>query len=190
MADKYLLLLSGPIAVGKTAIRQSLVAKHGFDYVRSGQYLAEMADRRSLDAKRVSLQDLGDELDLQTDFRWLLDDVAIPGFRDKPQVNRWIIDAVRKPRQVTHVRGMDQCPLVLHAHLIAPEETLEKRYEERRAKQANPLDVSPYAIAIDHPNERSSRELISIADAIYDTSLMGSDQISEQIVDWFSKRSI
>ena len=190
MADKYLLLLSGPIAVGKTAIRQSLVANHGFDYVRSGQYLMEMADRRSIDAKRISLQDLGDELDLKTDFRWLLDDVAIPAFRDKPHMKRWIIDAVRKPRQVTHILGVDQCPLVLHAHLVAPEETLEKRYEERRAKQANPLDVSPYAVAINHPNEKSSRQLISIADAIYDTSLMGPDQIGEQIVDWFYKRSI
>jgi cytidylate kinase len=66
MLDRYLLLLSGPIAVGKTAVRDYLVGKHGFDYVRSGKYLSEMANRRSIDAKRISLQDLGDELDLKT----------------------------------------------------------------------------------------------------------------------------
>jgi RNase adaptor protein for sRNA GlmZ degradation len=83
---------------------------------------------------------------------------------------------------------MDQCPWVLHVHLTAPEDTLEQRYEERRAKQSNPLDTSPYAVAIDHPNERSSRELISIADETFDTSLTGPDQIGEHIVDWFSER--
>jgi cytidylate kinase len=81
--EKTLLLLSGPIAVGKTAVRDELVANHRFDYVRSGRYLTEMANKHSLTVGRTSLQDLGDQLDEATDFRWLLDDVIVPALNEK-----------------------------------------------------------------------------------------------------------
>jgi cytidylate kinase len=182
---KVLLLLSGPIAVGKTAIRDELVANHQFDYVRSGRYLTELANKQSLTVGRTSLQDLGDQLDKETDFRWLLDDVIVPALNDKANVDRWIVDAVRKPEQVRHIRHMVGAPMVLHIHLTAPEPILERRYEARRALQPQHLDSTPYHAAIKHPNETISRDLYRIADEVYDTELIEPREIGRRINDWF-----
>ena len=162
---EFLVLLSGTMAVGKTTLREQLVLKHGFDYVRSGRYLLDMAEREALDGSRRGLQDLGDELDRKTDFLWLLLDVAIPGFQASPDRTRWLVDAVRKPRQVKHFRDAFG-PTVLHVHLTAPDEVLKARYESRRFAMGEGADPMPYEIAIAHDNEVASRGLISIADLV------------------------
>jgi adenylosuccinate synthase len=187
---KSLLLLSGPIAVGKTAVRDELVANHRFDYVRSGRYLTEMANKRSLTVGRTSLQDLGDQLDEETDFHWLLDDVIVPALNEKFDVDRWIVDAVRKPEQVRHIRQMAGDPVVLHIHLTAPEPVLERRYETRRAMQPQNLDSIPYHVAVKHPNETISRGLYQIADEVYDTELIGPREIGIRVSNWFSSRAV
>jgi AAA domain len=185
---KALLLLSGPIAVGKTAVRDELVANHGFDYVRSGGYLTEMANKRSLVVGRTSLQDLGDQLDLETEFHWLLDDVIVPALNEKFEVDRWIVDAVRKPEQVKHIRQMVGGPVVLHIHLTAPDPVLERRYEARRAMPQK-VDSIPYHVAIKYPNETISRSLYEIADEVYDTELIGPREMGVRISNWFSVRA-
>jgi adenylosuccinate synthase len=188
--EKALLLLSGPIAVGKTAVRDELVANHGFDYVRSGRYLTEMANKQSRIVGRTSLQDLGDQLDEETDFRWLLDDVIVPALTEKANVDRWIVDAVRKPEQVRHIRKMPGGPVVLHVHLTAPEAVLESRYEARRALQPQNMDSIPYHVAMEHPNETISRGLQQIADEVYDTQLIGPCEIGIRVGNWFSSRAV
>jgi cytidylate kinase len=188
--QKALLLLSGPIAVGKTAVRDELVANHRFDYVRSGRYLTEMANHRVLTVGRTSLQDLSDQLDEETDFRWLLDDVIVPALSEKANVDRWIVDAVRKPEQVRHIRQMAGGPVVLHIHLTAPEPVLEQRYQARRALQPQNLDSIPYHGAVNHPNEATSRGLYQIADEMYDTELIGARELAMRVTNWFSSRTV
>lgn len=163
-----LVLLSGPVAVGKTTLRQDLVAAHQFDYVRSSGYLKRLAEQRSLGGERTGLQDLGDELDRLTDFRWLLDEVAKPGFAAFSDRRRWLVDAVRKHRQVEHFRAA-YGDAVLHVHLDASEAVLRQRYAERH-------DVTPYDDAIQHANEIASRSLIGIADLVID---MGSTPVEQ-----------
>jgi len=188
--EQALLLLSGPIAVGKTAVRDELVANHRFDYVRTGRYLAEMAHKKSLTVSRTTLQDLGDKLDEATDFRWLLDDVIAPALNEKANVERWIVDAVRKPEQVRHIRQMAGGPVVLHIHLTAPEAELERRYEARRALQPQNLDSISYLVAVKHPNETISRGLYQIADEVYDTASIGPQKIAMRVSNWFSSRTV
>ena len=53
---------------------------------------------------RLILQDLGDSLDVATDYRWLIDDFARPAIELNPDQGRWIVDAVRKTRQIQHFR--------------------------------------------------------------------------------------
>jgi len=187
---KILLLLSGPIAVGKTAVRDELVANHEFDYVRSGRYLTELANEQSLTVGRTPLQDLGDQLDNETNFRWLLDDVIMPALDQNANVDRWIVDGVRKPEQVRHIRHMAGGPIVLHIHLTAPEPILERRYEAQRAAQPQGRDSIPYQVAVNHPNETISRDLYRIADEVYDTELIGPREIGIRISNCFSSRIV
>ena len=172
-----LVLLSGPIAVGKTSVRQELLATYGFDYVRSSMYLKELANAQGQGDKRASLQDLGDRLDRETDYRWVLDNVARPGFAASPKQKSWIVDAVRKRRQVEHFREAFGA-LVLHVHLTAPEDVLQQRYA---ARLTNARDATPYAAAIQHENEVASRGLVEIAELALDASRLTPQEMAQLI---------
>jgi hypothetical protein len=180
-AIKNIVLLSGPIAVGKTSLRNVLVAQHEFEYVRSSNYLRELVQRESGKEKRSSLQDLGDELDLRTDYRWLLEDVAMPGFAAAPQIHRWLVDAVRKSRQIAHFRERFGT-VVLHVHLTASEEILQARYKSRMETMPEVADLTSYDAAINHDNEKLSRGLIDIADLVIDTGCTPPDLIAQQVL--------
>lgn len=172
-----LVLLSGPIAVGKTCVRQELLAMYGFDYVRSSAYLIELSNAQGQGDERTSLQDLGDSLDAETDYRWVLDNVARPGFAASPEQKYWLVDAVRKKRQVEHFRDAFG-PRVLHVHLTAPEAVLQQRYAARLATTLNP---TPYEVAIQHENEVASRGLVEFADLILDTSSFMPQEMAQLI---------
>jgi hypothetical protein len=128
MARKLIILLSGPLAVGKTTLRDALVSEHHFDYAKSGKYLTSRASQLGIAISRTSLQDLGDKLDLDTDYRWLITDVVTPAMQGNDLCERWIVDAVRKERQVIHFRdSFNTSADVFHLHLTAPEAVLQTR---------------------------------------------------------------
>lgn len=174
---KSLVLLSGPIAVGKTSVREELMSKHGYSYVRSSGYLVDFSSKQGQDEARTSLQDLGDRLDRETDYRWVLDDVARPAFAADPSKLRWLVDAVRKQRQVEHFREAFG-PMVLHVHLNAPEDVLRQRYGGRLV---NAKDATTYNVAILHENEVASRSLILIADLVLDASVESPQYLAREI---------
>lgn len=178
---KFLVLLSGPVAVGKTTLREQLVNLYGFDYVRSGRYLLNMAQELPAAGTRSELQNLGDDLDAKTEFRWLLDDVALPGFRSNPGIENWLVDAVRKSQQIAHFKEAFG-EAVVHVHLTAPEWVLRTRYEARRARNEGAKDQAPYEAAIAHPNEVASRSLIDNADLIIDMSTVTPEEAARRVM--------
>lgn len=180
-APRVLVLLSGPIAVGKTTLRDFLGAEHGFSFVRSSTFLLEKARRESLPADRLGLQELGDRLDIETDYRWVVDDVALVSMATAPNVRRWLVDAVRKPRQVQHFRSIENTQ-VLHAHLTAPEVVLRQRYEARLVSDTSEPSDDAYATAIAHPNEVESRGLARIADIVFDVTMVPASELAEQLM--------
>lgn len=163
LVPDVLVLLSGPIAGGKTTLREELITAHGFEPVRSSGFLRQLAAQRGLGDDRTTLQNLGDELDGHTDYRWLIDQVCSPAFVADPSHRRWLIDAVRKRRQVEHFRAA-YGGAVVHVHVTAPEEVLRKRYAARG-------DPTAYDVAVRHDNEIASRSLGEIADIVVDTSI-------------------
>jgi hypothetical protein len=177
MARKLIILLSGPLAVGKTTLRDVLINDHRFDYAKSGNYLMSQASQLGIQISRTSLQDLGDKLDLDTDYRWLITDVVTPAMQGNDLCERWIVDAVRKERQIIHFRDSFKTSAdIFHLHLTAPEAVLKSRYESRRS------DSVSYAVACSHENEKASRALIQTADMIRDTSLSSAKQIADDVL--------
>lgn len=177
-----IVLLSGPVAVGKTTLRDLLAASYGFDYVRSSPYLIQVAAERGIGTSREDLQDLGDELDRSTDFRWVVDQVATPTFRLRPEKSRWLVDAVRKQRQIDHFRSAFD-GAILHVHLTAGEDVLRARFDGR-LKAAN-LHVdgrTPYEAAIQHDNEVQARRLIASADLVVDLGITSTMDAAEMIL--------
>jgi adenylosuccinate synthase len=172
------------LAVGKTAVRTELVAQHGFAYLRSSEHLRVLAKTQGLNSDRLTLQNLGDGLDVSTDYRWLIDDVARPAIEGSPNRRRWIVDAVRKKRQIEHFREAFG-GAVHHVHFTASEEILRERYVTRQKEQGSDADMTPYEAAIDHDNERAACALIECADVVIDLGSVSTsvavDSVLQQI---------
>lgn len=178
---RTLLLISGPIAVGKSAIANELIQGHGFHAIKSSPYLRAKLKAAGLQDSRTNLQDVGDRLDHETDFTWLIRDVASPLLTRNSDVDRWLLDAVRKVRQVEHFRAT-YGDSVHHVHLTASEDVLKERYETRRAASPDPLTIQAYEETIEHPNERASRSLQEIAQTIVDVEHTTPQQAVTQIL--------
>jgi hypothetical protein len=182
-----LLLVSGPMAVGKSAVAKALIEEHRFQSIKSSQFLRDMAKHRGLGESRTDLQALGDSLDELTDYKWLIDDVAVPAIEAKASQERWLLDAVRKKRQVEHFRTRFG-KTVFHAHLSAPELVIEKRYNERLSAGGEHPGNTDYAAAKAHPNEIASRSLIEVADIFIDLEHTSSQAAASTILEKWKER--
>lgn len=127
-----LVLLSGPIGVGKSSLAKQLVANHKFIQVGTSAYLTSRARQQKLPVTRTTLQDIGDELDAATDYKWIVDEVAHPALKSLADSLRVLVDSVRKEGQVLRFREAFE-HRVFHVHLTAPEDFIKDRYEARRA---------------------------------------------------------
>lgn len=175
MAIEKLLLLSGAIGSGKTTIAEELIREFKFGKITSGSYLISLIPPDELkegDGRRRQLQELGDRLDEETDYHWIVDPVAVLALERDPDVNSWLVDAVRKKRQVESFRERFGA-LIRHVHLTASEEVLRSRYMEKG---------SDYDAAIAHPNEANARGLEELADLVLDTSSIKAEHLVRQIL--------
>jgi adenylosuccinate synthase len=143
-------LISGPISVGKSALVNEFEKRFGARRISTRQLLLQ----RNPQGDREALIKLGLELDESTSGRWVLDeflDVA----RGDLEGQIWLIDAVRTLDQVQHFR--QQLPgKVFHVHLTAPIGVLRKRYVERPAELQ---EFSSYDDARLHGTERNIDDL-------------------------------
>ena len=174
MGKLWIVLLSGPFKVGKSTITNELVQQFGYLKISSSDYLRSLTPgvgQLDLAQARLRLQETGDELDRQTDFRWVVDPVATSAVANAPNASNWLFDAVRKRRQVEHFREKFG-PAVMHVHLTAPDNVLRTRSD---------MSETAYGIAISHSNEVNARSLIDIADRVFDTTLRTAHEIATQI---------
>lgn len=175
-----ILLLSGPLSVGKTSVARVLTDEFQFRRISSGDYLRGILAKRKLPETRQELQDLGDMLDRETDFSWLIDPVARNEIAQAPDQTSWYVDAVRKPQQVAHFRGA--FPQVLHVHLTANEDVLAARFAVRDRAGDFAQDFGLYEQAINSENEQSARALKYIADSVIDLGKRSPHQATVDIM--------
>ena len=131
MSDiEKILLLSGHICTGKTEVTRRLEDRFGFVKIKTSEILKRLAPGRGFETDRIPLQELGEELDRETSGLWVLDEVV--KWSETNGSHKYIvIDSVRIKGQIDWFRkefGLR----VVHAHLTAPPEILEARFEERK----------------------------------------------------------
>ena len=180
MAIEKVLLLSGAIGAGKTEVAKEMTQTYQFIKIASSGYLVSLIPPDELkegNERRRQLQELGDRLDEETGYRWIVDPVAVQAVKANPDVKNWLVDAVRKERQVELFRERFQAP-VRHVHLTASEEVLRSRYAEK---------AGDYDAAIAHPNEVNARSLKKLADLVLDTSSAKAELLAQHI--WSTWRS-
>jgi adenylosuccinate synthase len=170
------ILLGGPICGGKSSVAAELLSEFGYHKISSSNFLRKQLGAALLtENERTLLQNAGDQLDEETDYRWVVDQVALPTVAANSDQKLWLFDAARKPRQVEHFRKAFGQAL-LHCHIAASEAALRKRYEERTSS----VDT-PYSVACAHPNEIAARALSHLADEIFLTDELSAREIARRI---------
>src|ERR1039458_3689828 len=131
-------LLSGRVASGKSTLVQQLTRRFPDERIhvlKTKDLIQELAKRRSTDtlrAERRAMQDFGDQLDRETEGKWVRDGLVtlINQHTTLEASPIFIVDAVRILPQVRAIREAYGFS-VIHIHLNAPEAELEERYKSR-----------------------------------------------------------
>ena len=163
------------MGAGKTHIANALQQLHQFQPISSGAFLRSYGGGTQKRLSRTDLQNLGDALDVQTDFRWVVDDVARPAISAAYSIQNWLLDAVRKAKQIEHFKDVFG-ESVRHIHLTAPEKVLRARYLAR-----GDFKEQDYLNARAHPNEVAARSLYAYADATFDSTTSTAWEIASSI---------
>lgn len=170
--------MSGEIASGKTAVASELSAQYGYQRVRSGNYLAEIAKTRGLPTDRHGLQEIGDLLDEETRGSWIAE-LAQKQISETRRENHWVLDSVRRDFQVYRFR--DQlCAEVIHVHLTVPANVLNARFDAR-AKDDDRDSGTDYSRVKASKTEQHAKGLGNIADISANSGTFTPSQIARLI---------
>ena len=134
-----LVVISGGMASGKSVLAERLRSDFKCRVVNTSEIIRR---RQSQQAKgnRRSLQYKGNQLDRQTDFGWIADEVARkirPGGGDSPVV----LEGVRKPQQIDRILTRIGHRYVRHVHLSVDPATQKERFEASKRAKDHGADV-------------------------------------------------
>jgi adenylosuccinate synthase len=160
---KQIILLSGPVASGKTTLGDLLIKHHQFVRLKTRELIASMLDS---DQERRALQEAGERLDRETGGEWVVKALAKQiASQSIPEDASILVDAVRIEAQIKAIRRAFG-HRVTHIHLKAPLEILSSRYTDRSGVVK---ELSSYDEVRANPTESRINELERIADIVIDT---------------------
>ncbi len=176
-----ILLLSGPVASGKTTLWQQLARNFPSEHIhalKTKDLIRELALKKlghELPSERRALQDCGDQLDRDTKGRWVRD--ALISFVSRcistEEAPIFVVDAVRIRAQIKAIREAYGFS-VKHIHLKAPEHELAERYKRRCSDMQ---ELSSFKDLEKNPTEAAVHELEKIADIVVDTQACTPDDV-------------
>jgi adenylosuccinate synthase len=124
---RYVIAISGPVAVGKSALAGELVRRFGAYRISTHTLLVEAGAKD----QRAELIAAGKKLDVDTNGAWVCDGVR-NHLRLHGEKDIVLVDSVRTPEQVEHLRDAFGEKFV-HVHVTAPYAIVKQRYEERNS---------------------------------------------------------
>ncbi|MGV1766072.1 adenylosuccinate synthetase [Rhizobium rhizogenes] len=156
-----IIILSGPIAVGKTAFADELMRRYPCQKVSTRNYILKV---KHVENSRASLQEAGMQLDDETNGSWVSDAVAETLTETDKSV--LLIDSARIAAQVERIRERFGRKKVLHIHLTAAEHVLKDRYEKRNKGGDSAIS---FEVARQNATESQVENLALIADVVVET---------------------
>lgn len=163
------IVISGAVSSGKSTLAEALSRRFGVSRLSTRNLL--MARLGLEDADRKRLQDEGDALDRRTNGQWLAQEISKRMDELGADV---IVDAVRLQVQIDALRTAFG-RRVVHIHLDAPLDELDRRFKRRRASREGEPDT--YAEVRANPTEAAIDGLKHDADIVIDTARSTEDDV-------------
>jgi adenylosuccinate synthase len=161
-----IVVLSGPVGVGKSAFANALKERGSVRSVSTRRFILA---RTGVQEERAALQEAGEALDRETGGEWVAD-AAAEAMEADPNSEFLLIDSARIPEQVEKLRDRFGSARVLHVHLTAPDKVLEERYLARPKEMK---EFETYAEVKASKTEAQVERLAAIADVQLDTTSGG-----------------
>ena len=159
---RRVVVLSGPVASGKSTVAQSLVDRFQFLRIRTHELIRTL--KPDVPLERRPLQEAGEALDRETGGTWLSGTLESRLAREDEAISI-VVDSVRIKGQIDAVRAA-YGPIVTHVHLTAHLDDLAQRYYERESD----LGERPsYEEVRADPTEAQIESLRDYADVVIDT---------------------
>jgi adenylosuccinate synthase len=130
---RQIILISGHTCNGKSELAKLLKGRFEFEIFKTSEHIARIAGERELGTTRQDLKNLGDKLDQESQYQWVIravTDLANTLPAEKPIV----VDSIRKSEQLELFRKQTEFE-VTHVHLYATKEALESRFKNRQKKR-------------------------------------------------------
>ena len=170
-APSLIILLSGPIASGKSTVGKLLADRYGIHILKTQKML--LALRPDIKPERGALHVAGEQLEKQTNGAWVADGLD-KMLESVPAGSIVMVDAVRTPAQAAAIRAR-WGNRVKHLHITASKAELERRYLARR----NTIEDPPtYDEAINSAIERLVPQLEALAEVPVKTDNMAPDEVA------------
>lgn len=177
------ILLSGPISCGKSTLAKGLRSLSNAEIFRTREILGDLVKQR-FSSDRLALQRAGDRLDKSTGGIWVVEKLE-EWIRKSSLVSDVIVDSVRIPAQIEAIRKAFG-KKVIHVHLTAPPQELEKRYKRRH--RGSKGHAYSYTEARKNSTERKVDSLRDIADVVIDTKRCTPHDVQVRVACHIDKR--
>ena len=165
-ASFRVVLVSGAICSGKSALVEQLREKHGAMVIKTKDLIIRKLPKITIE--RRSLQRAGEKLDKDDGGQWVADalqrEIDANSQRPTPS-GLYVVDCVRIEGQVNAIRRA-YGPEVFHIHVKADPKVLKQRYLDR--SRADDADLE-YEALKKNRTERNIESLAELADVVVDT---------------------
>jgi adenylosuccinate synthase len=161
------LVLSGAVGSGKSTVAEAVLSTFDAQRVSTRQMII---GRKHVASERTALQVAGDELDQETDFGWVAEDVAKVALGGPPII---IVDAVRRSEQIDRLRDRFGGEL-RHVHVVASEAELVRRHQVRLHDVTEPLSYDDVRRSV---TEQGVHRLAEQADVLIDVTRLDKHSI-------------
>lgn len=124
---RQIVLISGRLCTGRTRLAKRLQGDAGYSRIKTSDVLTRFARERNLPTDRISLQNLGDRLDSETNGEWI-SNVVQDRCRKIGKLTAVVVDSIYSNRQIEPFRKNPDWK-ISHVHLWAPKKTLVERFK-------------------------------------------------------------
>lgn len=173
MKNKFIVILSGEIAAGKTTLSEGLAQRFGFQHLKTRGALNDLFEKHQENGsgdQRSNFQVFGEQLDRDSKGAWVRDYFQ----KQVRNYSKVIIDSARILEQIQAFRRA-YSQYVVHIHLKASPQKLVKRYLERGLKEnrfsTEQEGLKKYESYKADKTEAGIKNLEKEADLIIDTGL-------------------